>query len=100
MYFNVETATLSESLNSAPHSNWNAVATDLLQQYDHNVAVGKIAEAIQEHVRNLGMPTHSLVATLYQQALRRVDFCTLALGTVHAAEAAHPAGAGVRPGRA
>lgn len=86
--FNLETAALNDSLLAAPQAEWTAVATAALRQYDRNMAVGQIAEAIQRYVSNQGMPEDLLCATLYQHALRRIDFYSLALGMVQAVEAA------------
>ena len=52
------------------------------------MAVGEIAEAIQRYVSEQGMPEDQLCATLYQQALRRIDYYSLALAMVQAVEAA------------
>lgn len=87
-FFNLETAALNESLIAAPHADWTAVATAALRRYDRNMAVGEIAEAIQRYVSDQGMPEDQLCATLYQQALRRIDYYSLALAMVQAVEAA------------
>ena len=60
----------------------------MLRQYDRNMAVGQIAEAIQRYVSDQGMPEDLLCATLYQHTLRRIVFYSLALGMVQAVEAA------------
>lgn len=86
-FFNLETATLNDSLNGAADADWAALAAGALRQHDRNVAVGEIAEAIQRYVSNQGMPEDLLCAKLYQQALRRIDFYSLALGMVQAVEA-------------
>src|SRR6476620_1596343 len=86
--FNLETAALNDSLRAAPHADWTAVATAALRQYDRNMAVGEIAEAIQRYVSDQGMPEDLLCAKLYQQALRRIDFYSLALSMVQAVEGA------------
>jgi hypothetical protein len=87
-FFNLETAALNDSLLAAPHADWTAVATAALRQFDRNMAVGQIAEAIQRYVGAQGMPEDLLCATLYQHALRRIDLYSLALGMVQSVEAA------------
>jgi hypothetical protein len=52
------------------------------------MAVGQIAEVIQRYVSAQGMPEDLLCATLYQHALRRIDFYSLALAMVQAVEGA------------
>ena len=87
-FFNLETAAVNDSLIAAPHTDWTAIATAALRQFDRNMAVGEIAEAIQRYVSAQGMPEDLLCATLYQHALKRIDFYSLALSMVHAVEAA------------
>jgi hypothetical protein len=87
-FFNLETAAVNDSLIAARHMDWTAIATAALRQFDRNMAVGEIAEAIQRYVSAQGMPEDLLCATLYQHALKRIDFYSLALAMVQAVEAA------------
>ena len=87
MFVNLETTVLQEIVNAEADSKWNTVVARLLASYERNVAVGKIAYAIQWDIYERERPDDSLVADLYTHALRRVDFYTIALGLIQAAEA-------------
>jgi hypothetical protein len=90
MFVNLETSTLKELVNGQADSKWTAVATGFLSTHDRNVAVGKIADAIRWYVYALEVPSDSLALSLYAEALKRVDFYSIALGLIQAAEAADP----------
>jgi len=64
--------------------------SSVLSAYDRNITVGKIADAIQSYIHEQDRPSDSLVADLYAYALKRVDFYTIALELVQAAEAVEP----------
>jgi len=86
MFVNMETTVLQAMINADADRMWNPVATKFLSAYERNVAVGKIASAIQWHIYDQERPADSLLADLYMHALKRVDFYTIALELVQAAE--------------
>ena|SRR2546430_2681571 len=90
MFVNLETSTLQEFVNRQADFNWTTVATGFLLIHDRNVAVGKVADAIRWYVYALEAPSDPLLLSLYALALRRVDFYSIALNLIQAAEAADP----------
>jgi len=88
MFVNMETTVLQEYVNVQASERWNLVASRFLSAYERNVAVGKIASAIQSYIHELERPSDPLVADFYAYALKRVDFYTIALELIQAAEAA------------
>jgi hypothetical protein len=90
MFVNMETTVLQEYVNVQANEGWNLVVSRFLSAYDRSVAVGKIASAIQSYVYELDGPADPLAADLYAYALKRVDFFTIALELIQAAEAAEP----------
>jgi hypothetical protein len=90
MFVNLETSTIKELVNEQADSKWTAVATGFLLIQDRNVAVGRIADAIRWYVYALEAPSDPLTLSLYAEALKRVDFYSIALGLIQAAEAADP----------
>jgi hypothetical protein len=87
MFVNLETTVLQELVNAEADSKWNQVVARLLASYERNVAVGKIANAIQWDIYERECPLDPLVADLYMHALKRVDFYTIALELIKGAEA-------------
>jgi hypothetical protein len=57
-----------------------SVAAQLLSTNDHNVAVGRLANALQQYIHEQQEPSDQLAADLYTYALKRVDFYSIALG--------------------
>ena len=47
MFVNLETTVLRELVNAQAGSKWNALVVRFLSHYERNIAVGKIANAIQ-----------------------------------------------------
>jgi hypothetical protein len=90
MFVNLETTVLQEIIYANADSKWKAVAAQCLLINDRNVAVGRIANVLQQYVYEQEEPSDPLVADLYAHALRRVDFFSIALGLIQAAEAADP----------
>ena len=90
MFVNMETTVLQEYVNVQANERWNLVVTRFLSAYERNVAVGKIASAIQSYIHELETPSDPLVADFYAYALKRVDFYTIALELIQAAEVAKP----------
>jgi hypothetical protein len=90
MFVNLETRTVQEFVNRQADFNWTAAATGFLLIHDRNVAVGRVADAIRWYVYALEGPSDPLLLSLYAQALRRVDFYSIALELIQAAEAADP----------
>ena len=90
MFVNTETAVLRALVNADADRLWHPMATRFLSTYERNLAVGKIASAIQEQVSQHQTPSDPLVADLYAHALRRVDFYSIALELIQAAEHADP----------
>ena len=88
MFVNMETTVLQEYVNVQANERWNLAVTRFLSAYERNLAVGKIASAIQSYIYELDRPCDPLVADLYGYALKRVDFYTIALELIQAAEAA------------
>ena len=88
MFVNLETTVLQEYVNAQADGRWKPVVTRFLLRHDRNVAVGKIAGAIQSYIYEQETPSDPLAANFYAYALRRVDFYTIALELVQAAEAA------------
>jgi hypothetical protein len=87
MFVNLETTVLQAIINAEADSKWNAVVVRLLARYERNVAVGKIANAIQWDIYEREWPLDPLVSDLYRHGLKRVDFFTLALELIKSAEA-------------
>jgi len=90
MFVNLETTVLRELVNVQAESKWNALVVRFLSCYERNIAVGKIANAIQWDIFEQQTPSDPLVADLYGYALKRVDFYTIALELVQAVEAGQP----------
>ena len=90
MFINLETTVLQELVNADADSRWKSVAAQLLSTNDRNVAVGRLANAIQQYIHEQQEPSDRLVADLYTHALKRVDFYSIALGLIQMAEAADP----------
>jgi hypothetical protein len=90
MFVNLETTVLQELINADADSKWKSVAAGFLLTNDRNVAVGRIANVLQQYIYDQQEPSDPLVADLYTHALKRVDFYSIALGLIHAAEAADP----------
>ena len=90
MFINLETGALKELVDAQAASRWIAVATAFLLRNDRNVAVGKTAEAIRWYAYDLEAPEHPLALSLYAEALKRMDFYSVALALIQAAEAADP----------
>ena len=90
MFVNLETTVLRELVNAQASSKWNALVVRFLSHYERNIAVGKIADAIQAGIFEQQTPSDPLVADLYGCALKRVDFYTIALELVQAVEAGEP----------
>ena len=88
MFVNLETTVLQELINAEADSKWNALVVSLLSTDCRELVVGKIANALQQSIWNQSVPTDPLVADLYTHALRRVDFYSIALALVQAAETA------------
>ena len=86
MFVNMETTVLQEYVNVQANERWNLAVTRFLSSYDRSVAVGKIASAIQSYIYELDGPPDPLAADLYAYALKRVDFFTIALELIQAAE--------------
>lgn len=89
MFVNLETTVLQELINVEADSKWNALVANLLCTDHREMVVGKIANALQRSIRDQKTPSDLLVADLYACALKRVDFYTIALELVQAAEAAN-----------
>ena len=68
-----------------------AITVDILQSTDQGVAVGKIADALQQFASEQPVPIEPMHASLYALALARIDFFTLALELLLNAEASDPA---------
>ena len=90
MFVNLETSDFRESLKAAEEARWHAIAVDILRNNDRSVAVGKIAEALQQYACELPAPIEPMHAALYALALARIDFFTLALELILGAEASDP----------
>ena len=90
MFVNLETTVIQELINADTDTRWRSVAADFLLTEDRNVAVGQIANVLQQYIYDQQEPSDPLVAALYAHALKRVDFYSIALGLIHAAEAADP----------
>jgi predicted ATPase len=90
MFVNLETSTVEALVNGQADSKWTAVAIGFLLIHDRNVAVGKIADAIRGYVYALAAPADQLALSFYAEALKHVDFYSIALGLIQAAEAADP----------
>jgi hypothetical protein len=90
MFVSLETSDFRDAMRQHDAQIWNAIAIDSLQRNDRNVAVGKIADALQLYAVEQPVPEDQMLAALYTLALRRVDFYTLALELVHEAEAVDP----------
>jgi hypothetical protein len=90
MFVSLETSDFRDAMREPAGQTWSAIATDLLQRNDRNVAVGKIADALQLYAVEQPVPEDEMLATLYSLALRRVDYYTLALELVQSAEVADP----------
>jgi hypothetical protein len=90
MFVNLETSDFREAMCVHGAEAWDRMAIGFLERYDRNVAVGKMAEAIQCKAGEQAVPENPLLATLFSCALRRVDFYTLALELVQRAESANP----------
>jgi hypothetical protein len=90
MFVNLETTVLQELVNANAVTKWQSIASQFLATNDRNVAVGRIASVLQLHFYEQEKPLHPLVADLYEHALKRVDFYSIALGLIQAAEAADP----------
>jgi hypothetical protein len=90
MFVNLETSDFREVLQELGRETWNAVAVGFLERNDRNVAVGKIADAVQFYAAEQPVPGEPMLATLFSCALKRVDFYTLALELVQRVEAANP----------
>ena len=90
MFVSLETGDFREVIRAQLSEKWNAMAIGFLQRNDRNVAVGKIAEALQFYAMEQPMPAHQMLATLYSLALRRVDYFTVALELVQSAETMDP----------
>jgi len=90
MFVNMETTVLQEYVSVQASERWNLVVSRFLSAYERNVAVGKIASAIQSYIHELERPSDPLAADFYAYALKRVDFYTIALELIQAAEAAEP----------
>jgi hypothetical protein len=88
MFVNLETTVLQELINAEADNKWNALVGSLLYTDHRELVVGKIANALQRSICGQKTPTDPLVADLYAYALRRVDFFTIALELVQAAETA------------
>ena len=90
MFVNLETSDFREVLQGLGHETWNALATGFLTRNDRNVAIGKIADAVQFYAAEQPVPEEPMLATLYSCALKRIDYYTLALELVQRVEAANP----------
>ena len=90
MFVNLETSTIKELVNGQADSRWTTEATRCLLAGDRNVAVGKLAGAVWRYVYTLEAPSDPLALSLYEEALKRVDFYYIALGLIQTAEAADP----------
>src|SRR4051794_9572177 len=90
MFVNLETSDFRGVLHGLGEETWNAVAIAFLERNDRNVAIGKIADAVQFYAAEQPIPAEPMLATLYSCALKRVDFYTLALELVQRVEAANP----------
>jgi hypothetical protein len=87
MFINLETIDFRNAMKVQGDNIWNEVATESLRRNDRNMAVGTIAEILQHHAMKQPIPDDHLVASLYTLALQRVDFYSIALELVQAAEA-------------
>jgi hypothetical protein len=92
MFVNMETTVLRELINAEADSRWNALVARLLCSDQRELVVGKVASALQRSICEQEMPCDALAADLYAQALKRVDFYTIALDLVHAVEVAESCG--------
>src|SRR4249920_2469812 len=90
MFVTLETSDFRELLQGFGEETWNAVAIGFLKRNDRNVAIGKLADAVQFYAAEQPVPAEPMLATLYSCALKRVDFYTLALELVQRVEAANP----------
>ena len=90
MFVNPETTVLQALVNVDADRLWYPMAAKFLATYERELAVGKIAGAIQAHIYEQQEPSDPLAADLYRYALQRVDFYIIALGLVQAAESAAP----------
>ncbi len=87
MFINLETSDFRNAMSVLGDNLWNEIATESLRRNDRNMAVGTIAEILQHHAIKQPIPDDHLVASLYTLALQRVDFYSIALELVQAAEA-------------
>jgi hypothetical protein len=90
MFVNLETTVLQELVNAEADRKWNVLVARLLRADQRELVVGRIANAIQRSIYDYATPSDPLVADLYTYALKRVDFYTIALELVQAAEAVEP----------
>ena len=90
MFVNLETNDSREAMWAQGAEAWSAIAIRFLQHNDRNVAVGKIADALQLYAVEQPKPDDHMLAALFSLALARVDYYTLALEVVQRVEAADP----------
>ena len=85
-----ETLWVKEWLRVNQTKQWTGTVTDLLCRYDREIAIGKLAEALQMALQADVVIPDGLAGELYLHALQKVDFYFLGLQLVKAAETADP----------
>ena len=91
MFVNLETSEFRDAIHTQSGESWNAITVSLLHRNERNVAIGRVAAALQWYASDQPKPADLLSQRLYELALRRVDFYSLALELVQTAETADPA---------
>jgi hypothetical protein len=74
MFVNLETCDFKESLRGPLEDHLRAITVDILQRTDPSVAVGKIADALQQLASEQPVPVEPMHASLYALAVARIDY--------------------------
>lgn len=88
MFTNLETSDFKNAMSAHGDAEWSLLTIAALKKNDRNIAIGKVAEALQVFAMRLPMPDELLLVSLYTLALQRVDFYSIALELIQAAECA------------